>query len=189
MTKTSFLSGIAAFATLAASLSPAIAQPRRAAPAAAASGGTAQYWMSADTTSGLAAQTGMSGRRARRRPLAARRLRPWARGGRPQAATRYVRNLKLELGSPRRAAAPQADHFIPAGLNAGPSCPWSRPSRRGRVPSGPIRARRRRRRCRARSSSIGAAASMPLRPALRDRPRPPGARPGDAGHGQPRCGR
>jgi hypothetical protein len=125
MTKTSFLSGIAAFATLAASISPAIAQQRRAAPAAP-SGGTAQYWMSAETTSGLAAQAGMTGAA----PAGGRSLLGAFARGRGAAAPQadpYIHNLKLELGSPRRAAAPQADHFIPAGLNAGPSLPLVSP--------------------------------------------------------------
>jgi hypothetical protein len=127
MTKTSFLSSIAAFATLAASISPAVAQQRRAAPAAS-SAGTAQYWMSAETTSGLAAQTGMTAGGA---PSAGRALLGAfggrGRGGTPTQGDPYIHNLKLELGSPRRAAAPLADHFIPAGLNAGPSLPLVSP--------------------------------------------------------------
>jgi len=135
MTKTSFLSGIAAFATLAASTTGAVAQPRRAAPAAA-SGGTATYWMSAETTSGLAAQTGM----APGAPTSGRSLLGAIGAGRGRGAAQgdpYIHNLKLELGSPRRAAAPQADHFIPAGLNAGPSLPLGSPEPARPVPVRP----------------------------------------------------
>jgi hypothetical protein len=136
MTKTSFLSGIAAFATLAAATADAVAQPGRAAPAAS-SAGTAQYWMSAETTSGLAAQTGMTSGA----PTAGRAL-LGAFGGRGRGAAAaqtdpYIHNLKLELGSPRRAAAPEADHFIPAGLNAGPSLPLVSPEPARPVPVRP----------------------------------------------------
>ena len=53
MTKTSFLLATASFTGIAISAA-AIGQPGR-------SGGTATYWMSAETTSGLAAMAGMSG--------------------------------------------------------------------------------------------------------------------------------
>ena len=97
------------------------AQARRGAPVAAA-GGTAQYWMSAETSSGLSAQTGMTGQSGRGAMLSA-----LAGGGAARNGAGYVHNLRLELGSPRRTAAPQADHFIPAGLNAGPSLPLVSP--------------------------------------------------------------
>ena len=115
----------ATLATLTATLSSgtvAWAQARRA-PAAAAAGGTAQYWMSAETTSGLSAQAGMSGQSGRTSMLGALTGTAATRGSGPG----YVHNLRLELGSPRRAAAPQADHFIPAALNAGPSLPLVTP--------------------------------------------------------------
>ena len=115
----------ATLATLAATLSSggeAFAQARRAG-APAAAGGTAQYWMSAETTSGLAAQTGMSAQGGRTSMLAA-----MAGGGGARNGSGYIHNLHLELGSPRRApGTPQADHFIPAGLNAGPSLPLVSP--------------------------------------------------------------
>jgi hypothetical protein len=64
--------------------------------------GPAVYWMSADTSSGLAAMA----------------------GGRSS----YVRTLNLQLGSPRRAAgAPEAEHLPPAGLQAGQSLPLVTP--------------------------------------------------------------
>ena len=115
----------ATLAILTATLSPggaAHAQARRGA-AAAASGGTAQYWMSAETTSGLSAQNGMSAQGGRPSMLGAITGAGMSRGNGPG----YVHNLRLELGSPRRTAAPQADHFIPAGLNAGPSLPLVSP--------------------------------------------------------------
>jgi hypothetical protein len=66
-------------------------------------GATTVYWMSADTSSGLAAMAG---------------------GGRSS----HVRTLTLQLGSPRRAAgAPHAEHLPPAGLQAGPSLPLVTP--------------------------------------------------------------
>jgi hypothetical protein len=71
----------------------------------ARSGGTTVYWMSADTSSGLAAMAGGGGGRSS-----------------------HVRTLTLQLGSPRRATgAPQADHLPPAGLQAGPSLPLLTP--------------------------------------------------------------
>ena len=67
-------------------------------------GGTTVYWMSADTSSGLAAMAGGGGRSS------------------------FARTLTLQLGSPRRAAgAPQAEHLPPAGLQAGPSLPLVTP--------------------------------------------------------------
>ncbi len=71
-------------------------------------GGTTVYWMSAETSSGLAAMA----------------------GGRSS----HVRTLTLQLGSPRRpAAAPEAEHLPPAGLQAGPSLPLVTPRAAGRI--------------------------------------------------------
>jgi hypothetical protein len=116
----------ATLATFTATLSSgaeALAQGRRGAPATAA-GGTAQYWMSAETTSGLSAQSGMSGGQGGRSAM----LSALAGGGASRGGPGFVHNLRLELGSPRRAAGlPQADHYIPAGLNAGPSLPLVSP--------------------------------------------------------------
>jgi hypothetical protein len=87
--------GIVALATAGAALSQA-----------RGGGGTAVYWMSAETSSGLTAMAG---------------------GGRPGGGS-YVRTLTLQLGSPRRAAgAPQAEHVPPSGLQAGPSLPLVTP--------------------------------------------------------------
>jgi hypothetical protein len=121
--KSSLLTGIALFAILGGGAT-AIAQ-QRSAPA-----GTVTYWMSADTVSGLAAAMG-GGAGGR-----ASMLGMMARGGpRPDA---FVHNLKLELGSPRRPAGPPAaDHFIPAGLNAGPSLPLVSPAPSAPPPTRP----------------------------------------------------
>ena len=77
-------------------------------------GSTTVYWMSADTSSGLAAMA----------------------GGRSS----HVRTLTLQLGSPRRpAAAPEAEHLPPAGLQAGPSLPLVTPraATRTQTPANP----------------------------------------------------
>ncbi|HYI63897.1 MAG TPA: hypothetical protein VEW71_03320 [Allosphingosinicella sp.] len=110
--KTSFLTGIALLVAGGAAVT-AIAQPRPG-------GGTVTYWMSAETTSGLAA----SGANP-----ASRGSMLGALAGRAPRADAFVHNLRLDLGSPRRAAGPPAaDHFIPAGLNAGPSLPLVSPA-------------------------------------------------------------
>lgn len=90
-----------------------------------ARGGPAVYWMSADTSSGLAAMAGGGGRPSIGSMLG-------GRGGRSS----YVHTLTLQLGSPRRAAgAPQADHLPPAGLQAGPSLPLVTPQSAPRAPT------------------------------------------------------
>jgi hypothetical protein len=93
-------------------------------------GGTAVYWMSAETTSGMAAMAGMSGGgQAPSRGAIIGGLLGGRGGGGGAGNPGYVRNLRLELGSPRRpTGAPAADHFIPAGLNAGPSLPLVSPA-------------------------------------------------------------
>jgi hypothetical protein len=70
-----------------------------------AGGGTATYWMTAETNSGMAAM-GQSGGKAA-----------------------HVRNLMLQLGTGRRAAGtPSAEHLPPPALNAGPSLPLVSPT-------------------------------------------------------------
>jgi hypothetical protein len=118
MTKTRFLLATALIGGVVLSAA-APGQPRP-------SGGTATYWMSAETTSGLAAMTGAGGGQ----PPSRGAMMSAMLGSRGPGAGNpgYVHNLQLELGSPRRpAGAPQADHFIPAGLNAGPSLPLVSP--------------------------------------------------------------
>lgn len=106
----------------------AIAQTRGA-PAAAPQGGTVTYWMSAETTAGMAAMTGAAPQAARRRPSIRGIL--TGRAPIPQIATgpSHVRSLTLQLGSPRSAAgAPSAEHVPPAGLGVGPSLPLLTPA-------------------------------------------------------------
>jgi hypothetical protein len=78
--------------------------------------GPAVYWMSADTMSGFAAMAGGG------RPSIGSML--GGRGGRSS----YVRNLTLQLGSPRRPAGPpSAEHVPPPGLQAGQVLPLTTP--------------------------------------------------------------
>ena len=87
--------------------------------------GTAVYWMSADTSSGLAAMAAGGGR-----PSIGSML-----GGRGRGSS-YARTLTLQLGSPRRApGAPQAEHVPPAGLQAGQSLPLLTPQVAPRTPA------------------------------------------------------
>ena len=82
-----------------------------------ARGGPAVYWISADTSSGLAAMAAGGGRPSIGSMLG-------VRGG----GSSYVRTLTLQLGSPRRATgAPQAEHVPPAGLQAGQVLPLMTP--------------------------------------------------------------
>ena len=81
--------------------------------------GTAEYWLSAETSSGMGA--GMMGGR----PSAAMMGALLGGRGRQDA---YARNLMLQLGSPQRAAGePMAEHLPPTGLQAGPSLPLVSP--------------------------------------------------------------
>ena len=84
--------------------------------------GTATYWMSADTASGLGGMAaGMQGRSGAGAVMGA------LMGGRG-ARSSYAHNLTLQLGSPRRATgAPAAEHLPPAGLQAGPTLPLITP--------------------------------------------------------------
>jgi hypothetical protein len=130
MTKTSLSSGIA----LLAAATTALAQP-------GSTGGTVTYWMSAETASGMAAMMGMSGGRPPSRGSIIGGLLTGRGPGGPAANNPgYVHNLRLELGSPRRpAGAPAADHFIPAGLDAGPSLPLVSPEPSAPPPPRPDR--------------------------------------------------
>jgi hypothetical protein len=131
MTKTSFLLAGAISAAITGSAA-GNAQPAR-------SGGTATYWMSAETASGLTAMAGMSGGRPARGAMLGAMLS--GRGPAAGGAPAYLHNLRLELGSPRRpTGAPQADHFIPAGLGAGPSLPLLSPEPAAPTPTRPMMA-------------------------------------------------
>jgi hypothetical protein len=80
----------------------------------AAPGGTAVYWMTADTTSGMGA---MAGGGASTGAMA----RAMMGGG---SMPSYGHNLQLQLGIGRTApGTPAAEHIPPAGLQAGPSLP------------------------------------------------------------------
>ena len=123
MMKTSLLAGAAVLGTSIAAAA-ALAQS-----GSGSAGGTATYWMSAETTSGMAAMMGASGGQA---PSRGSMLGAMLSGRGPGGANNpgYVRNLKLELASPRRPAGPPAaDHFIPPALNAGASLPLVSPTR------------------------------------------------------------
>lgn len=98
----------------------ATAQPRPA--------GTVEYWMSAETVSGLAAQAQAA--QGRGGMMAA------MMSGRGNAGPGYSRNLMLQLGSPRRPAGPPAaEHLPPAVLGAGPSLPLVSPERAPATPT------------------------------------------------------
>lgn len=86
-----------------------------AATAQQAGGGTAVYWMTAETNSGMTAMAAGGSAGVIR-----------AMAGGAQAA--YSRNLQLQLGTGRRAPGdPNAEHLPPAGLQAGPSLPLVTP--------------------------------------------------------------
>ena len=119
MTKTKFLTATAACAALAATAA-ATAQTH-----GAAKSGPATYWMSAETTSGLAAMNA-GGQQAGRPSLLG--AISGGRGAAPSAG--HIRSLSLQLGSPRSAAGtPSAEHLPPSGLGAGPSLPLLSPER------------------------------------------------------------
>lgn len=87
--------------------------------------GTAVYWMSADTASGMAAMAAGMGQSGR--PSAGAVMGQMFGGGRSGRSS-YVRSLTLQLGSPRGAAgAPSAEHVPPAGLQAGQVLPLLTP--------------------------------------------------------------
>lgn len=78
--------------------------------------GPAVYWMTAETSSGMAAAMGGSDPQAMAAMMS-------GRGG--QA---FARTLNLQLGTGRRAAGePSAEHLPPAGLQAGASLPLVTP--------------------------------------------------------------
>ncbi|MGZ8337648.1 MAG: hypothetical protein ACXWU1_13390 [Allosphingosinicella sp.] len=109
------LASSAASLVLVAAAATAVAQPRPAA------GSTATYWMSAETMSGLAASA--MGQQGGRGGMIGALM-----SGRGGAQPAFVRNLTLQLGSPRRpAGAPSAEHLPPVTLGAGPSLPLVTP--------------------------------------------------------------
>ncbi|MEA3002625.1 MAG: hypothetical protein QOH81_1413 [Sphingomonadales bacterium] len=87
-----------------------------------AGGGTAVYWMTADTMSGMAGMMGGGGRPSGGAMLGAMFGRGGGMGG------GYVKNLHLQLGgNARPAGEPNAEHLPPAGLGAGPTLPLVTP--------------------------------------------------------------
>jgi hypothetical protein len=91
-------------------------------------GGPVTYWMSAGTTSGLAAM-------GAGRPNAASMMGAMFGGG---GNAGYSRTLTLQLGSPRKAAgAPTAEHLPPAALQAGASLPLVTPEAQRAVSTAP----------------------------------------------------
>jgi hypothetical protein len=95
-----------------------------AAPAQQAGGGTATYWMSAETSSGMAAAMGAGGDASAMGAL--------MRG----KSSAYAHNLTLQLGTGRRApGTPAAEHLPPSTLRAGPSLPLVSPMRAPAAPS------------------------------------------------------
>lgn len=98
----------------------ATAQPRQS--------GTVEYWMSAETVSGFAAQAQAA--QGRGGMMAA------MMSGRANSGPGYSRNLMLQLGSPRRPAGPPAaEHLPPTVLGAGPSLPLISPERAPTTPT------------------------------------------------------
>lgn len=89
--------------------------------AQARQGGTVDYWMSAETVSGMAAMSGAGQSRGGGGMLGA------MMSGRASSGPGYMHNLDLRLASPRPAAAPEAEHLPPGGLGAGPSLPLVSP--------------------------------------------------------------
>src|SRR3954464_1144885 len=84
-------------------------------------GGTAVYWMTADTMSGMGGMFGGG------RPSAGSMLGAMMGGGGGMGSG-YAKTLRLELGSNARPAGePTAEHLPPAGLGAGPSLPLVSP--------------------------------------------------------------
>jgi hypothetical protein len=82
--------------------------------------GTAEYWLSAETSSGFGA--GMTGAGGGSAAMVSALM-----GGRGKQDA-YAHNLMLQLGSPQRAAGePMAEHLPPANLQAGASLPLVSP--------------------------------------------------------------
>jgi hypothetical protein len=101
----------------------AIASVTGGAVAQGGAGGTAVYWMTADTMSGMAGMMGSNGGRpSMGRVMGAMFGRGGGMGG------GYVKTLRLQLGGTMRPAGePNAEHLPPAALGAGPSLPLVTP--------------------------------------------------------------
>lgn len=86
-----------------------------------AGSGTAVYWMTADTTSGMAGMMGGGGRPSGRAMMGA------MFGGGGMNMNGYAKTLRLQLGGTTRPPDPAAEHDPPAALGAGPSLPLVTP--------------------------------------------------------------
>lgn len=132
--------GLKGKAAVAAIVAGALAAPAMA----QQSGPVAVYWVSASTTTGMAAMMGAmggqgGGRGGGKRPglgaMMGAALGGGAipglgggRGGRGGGSPQFTHGLLLQLGSTQKAAGePAADHLVPAGLQAGPSLPLVTP--------------------------------------------------------------
>jgi len=121
MTRTAFLTAGAAALALGGA---AIAQ------GGGAGGGTAVYWMSADTMSGMGGMMGNGGKPSMGSVMGAM----LGRGG--GMGSGYAHQLRLQLGSSARPSGePTAEHLPPAGLGAGPSLPLVSPRQAPAEPS------------------------------------------------------
>jgi hypothetical protein len=90
---------------------------------AQAGGGTATYWMTADTASGMSAMAAGGSAGSMMNALRGR-------------GDNHVRTLTLQLGSSGRASgAPTAEHLPPVGLQAGASLPLVTPVAAPRTPA------------------------------------------------------
>jgi hypothetical protein len=116
--KSRHLVGIALAGTLLASGTYALAQ--------AGAGGTAVYWMSAETSSGLGGMIGAGGGGGMAAAMMSGRM-----------GSGYSHLLHLDLGTGRTAPSPSAEHLPPSGLGAGPSLPLVTPVRQPAAPPGP----------------------------------------------------
>ena len=92
-----------------------------------AGGGTAVYWMTADTMSGMAGMMG-GAMGAGGRPSAGSVMGAMFGRGGGMSGNGYVKTLRLQLGSGARPAGePNAEHLPPAALGAGASLPLVTP--------------------------------------------------------------
>lgn len=112
--------GVAA-AVVAAGASVAQAQTKQE-----VTGPISTYWMSAQTTTGMAAMMGGMGGPGGKRPGMGAMM-GMMMGGGLSGGGQAQKSLRLELGSSRTAAGPSADHLPPAGLGAGASLPLLTP--------------------------------------------------------------
>jgi hypothetical protein len=131
MTKTSFLlAGAGALALGGIALAQGAKPAGRATAPSGGTGGTATYWMSADTMSGMGAMMGNGGKPSMGSVMGAM----MGRGGGMRSG--YAKQLRLQLGgNARPAGEPSAEHLPPQGLGAGSSLPLVSPRQAPAEPS------------------------------------------------------